>query len=106
MGDSGENASNISGMETVSAKLNDNLLKKHKNNGYSTLDDIETPNGHETRNGDTNRKQSIFSVGHDFIYQAKASVFSSGINICNANIGAGILGLGNVFIHFIHVLIY
>lgn len=43
------------------------------------------------------RKQSESSllsnaVG-DFLFQSKASLFSSAINVCNANIGAGLLGL-------------
>ena len=44
-----------------------------------------------------NRKQTNTSIlsgaVEDFLFQSKASIFSSSVNLCNANLGAGILGL-------------
>ena len=72
----GEITSNGHGLELLSSN-------NHNKNGYKTLDGS---------NDIYDRKRSMTKA---FIGQSKASIFSSGINICNINIGIGVLSLSN-----------
>ena len=81
------------------------LLKSPQKDYYTQLHDNgnhEATNGNDTRsalettdidNNKTKKYRKKSSIVEEFLFQAKATMFSSGINICNANIGAGVLGL-------------
>ena len=91
----GTNGNTNTNGQLLSSPQKDYYTKLHDENGHNTTT-TETRSALEmegnTHNKYTHKKSSIASVG-EFFHQVKASMFSSGINICNANIGAGVLGL-------------
>eukprot|EP01084_Bolivina_argentea_P096130 172817_1 len=97
--DAAKNLSQVPKTNDYTELLNNSDPTRNYNSGepMQVMDDsieetvvsaLETSNKHTTT-----KYRKGTSVISDFMFQAKASMFSSGLNLCNANIGAGVLGL-------------